>query len=342
MTEPRRILVVKLGAVGDCLHTLSAVRVLRRRFPEAEIGWLVETKSQEVVLGHPDLTRVHVWNRKSASAELRKGSVGAAWATVRATVAELRAARYDAAIDFQDLFKSGFFAWRSGARLRIGFARPREANFVFTNEWVRPREQDYHMVRRYMALLAPLGVDAAEAPLPASMFIPDDKKAVADEFFAREVPAGRPVVAINPAASLPRKIWPAERFGAVADRLCETFRVVPLLIWGPGEEPFVAAVRRAMKQESLVAPRTSIKELGRLLGKCALYVGNDSGPMHIASAMGAAGVGLFGPTDPRRVAPWSPNFRAVEPFEPFAKHRPVDGISVDQVYHAAAQLLEKL
>ena len=340
--EPKRILIVKLGAVGDCLHGLSAVGALRLVRPDAEIDWLVETKSQEVVLGHPDLNRVHVWNRRAAAADMKKGQVGAAWSTIREVVAAVRAVGYDAAVDLQNLFKSGFFTLRSGAPLRIGVGRPREGNFLFMNKWVRPREADYHMVRRYLALLAPLGVDPTVAPPPPAIFIPADKMRVADEFFIDDVPAGRPVVAINPAASLPRKVWPADRFAAVADRLVETFGVKPLLIWGPGEEPAVAAVRRAMKREALVAPRTSLKELAHLLSKCVMYVGNDSGPMHIAAAMGAAVVGLFGPTDPRRVAPLGPNVRAVEPFEPFSQSRAVDGIAVAQVYTAAAQLLEKL
>jgi ADP-heptose:LPS heptosyltransferase len=124
--------------------------------------------------------------------------------------------------------------------------------------------------------------------------------------------------------------------------LAETFGALPMVIWGPGEETLAAAVRRSMKRESLLAPPTSIKELAHLLSKCAAYVGNDSGPMHIAAAAGIGVVGLFGPTDPKRVAPWTPRTRAVEPFEPFSKKRSVEGLSVDQVYSAAAELLERL
>ena len=157
MDRPRSILIVKLGAVGDCIHTLVAAHVMRLTWPEITLGWLVEGKSKEVVLGCPDLNRVHVWNRRQTSADLQAGRAGRAWAEVRRVIAEMRAERYEIAIDFQNLFKSGFFAWQSGARRRIGFERLREANFLFMNDWVRaPR--DGHMVERYLDLLKPLGL----------------------------------------------------------------------------------------------------------------------------------------------------------------------------------------
>ena len=341
MDAPRRILIVKLGAVGDCLHTLIAVRELRRRFPEVRIGWVVETKSREVVAGHPAIDHLHVWDRKRTVAEWKKGNYRAGWQILSAVWQEIRAVGYDTAIDFQNLFKSGLFACRSGAPRRIGFRRCREANFLFTNLRVRPRPEQPHMVRRYLSLLEPLGVTVTDDPPAEPIVVPVDKKKAVDEFFAVRVSAGKTVVAFNPAASLPRKLWPIERFAEVADRLAETFDVLPLLIWGPGEEPLVEAMRGRMKREALVAPPTGIQELAHLLGKCALYVGNDSGPMHLAAAMGAAVVGLFGPTDPRRVAPWTKRSLAVEPFEPFHKRRRLDGITTDQVYRAAATLLER-
>jgi lipopolysaccharide heptosyltransferase I len=336
-----RILIVKLGAVGDCLHGLVAASVLRRERPDAVIGWLVETKSQEVVLGHPLLDHVHVWNRKATSADFSEGRLRDAWREIERTIHEVRAVGYDVAIDLQNLFKSGFFAWRSGAPMRIGFSRMREGNFLFTTRRVRTSEAQRHMVHRYLSLLAPLGITARDDPPAVPIMVPDDQRRATDSFFERSVPPGRPVVAINPAASLSPKVWPAERFAAVADRLVETHGITPLLIWGPGEEPLVDHVRQAMKRPALIAPPTTIKELAHLFTRCALYVGNDSGPMHLAAAMGCAVVGLFGPTDPRRVAPWSARQRAVEPFEPFFKNRSIDGVTIDQVYTAATELLGK-
>lgn len=341
MITPRRILIVKLGAVGDCLHALVAVRALRQRFPEATIGWVVESKSREVLDGHPDIDRLHVWNRRLSATEWKQGHLRTGWRPLGEVWREIRGVGYDVAIDFQNLFKSGLFAWRSGAALRIGFARLREANFLFTNRLVKPRPDQHHMVRRYLALLEPFGIETVGDPPAVPIAVPSEKKTAVDAFFATQALREKRVVAFNPAASLPRKLWPVERFAEVADRLAERGNIVPLLIWGPGEEGLVEAVRGRMKKPVLIAPPTTIKELAHLLSRCALYVGNDSGPMHLAAAMGSAVVGLFGPTDPRRVAPWTSRSIAVEPFEPFHKHRRVDGITTDQVVRAASTLLEQ-
>jgi lipopolysaccharide heptosyltransferase I len=342
LADPQRILIVKLGAVGDCLHTLIAARALRQRFPEAELGWLVETKSQDVVTGHPLLDRVHIWQRKRSSADFKSGHVTRALAPINTVVKEIRATRYDVAIDFQNLFKSGFFCWRSGAGLRLGFRRLREANFLFTNHRVRLRGDEYHMVRRYLALLRPLGVEVEGKPPAETVFVDAADRQVADDFVAVHDLGGKTVVALNPAASLPRKLWPASRLAEVADRLVDSAGIVPLIIWGPGEEPLVEAVKRNMKNAPLVAPATSIKELAHLLSKCTMYLGNDSGPMHLAAAMGAGVVGLFGPTDAARVAPWTERGRSVEPAEAFNKSRAIAGITAEQVYRAASELLEAL
>ncbi|MDP8224954.1 MAG: glycosyltransferase family 9 protein [Candidatus Lernaella stagnicola] len=339
MADPKRILIVKLGAVGDCLHTLVAARALREHFPDATLGWVVETKSQEVVSGHPLLDHVHIWRRKESSAELKRGHAIKAWRPLRETVAEIRQVGYDVAIDFQNLIKSGYFTWKSGAPIRIGFRRLREGNLLFTNTRVPVLPESHHMVRRYLGLLRPLGVVVEGTPPAEPIHIPEDKKAQVDDFFGRENLRG-PIVAINPAASLKKKLWPPERYAEVADRLVESHRVTPLITWGPGEEPLVEAVQRYMKHAPLVAPPTTIKELAYLFSRCRMYLGNDSGPMHLAAAMGCAVVGLFGPTDPKRVAPWTDQARCVEPLEPFSKHRPVDGVMVEQVVRAAVELLE--
>ncbi len=326
--------------MGDCIHTLVAAHALRAAWPGATLGWLVEGKSKEVVLGHPDLNHVHVWNRKQASADLRAGRVGSAWAETRRVIDELRAVGYEVAIDFQNLIKSGFFAWQSGARRRIGFERLREGNFLFTNDWVRTPSG--HMVERYLALLAPLGLTVGGKPAAVPIDVPAEKRVVGDEFFARNLPAGARVAAINPAASLPRKVWPAERFSALADRLAREAGLRPVILWGPGEEALANQVLRGMKEPGLLAPPTSIKELAHLLSRCTLYVGNDTGPMHLAAAMGIGVVGLFGPSDPKRVGPWTARACAVEPAEPFSTRRRMESISVDDVARAAIELAGRL
>jgi len=339
--KPKSILIVKLGAVGDCIHTLVAARVLRRRFPECTLGWLVEGKSKDVVLGHPDLDHVHVWNRKQSSADFFSGHPLRAKSEIDRVIHEIRGVGYEVAIDFQNLLKSGYFTRRSGAELRIGFDRLREGNFLFTNRRVTADAFSGHMVRRYLALLAPLGVEVKDDPPAVPIAVSDDDRQVVDSWWHDTLSAEERVVAINPAASLTRKLWPLSRYAEVADRLREQFGCRPLLIWGPNEQELVDEVAAQMKQEVLLAPPTTIKQLAYLFSRCTLYVGNDSGPMHLAAAMGIGVVGLFGPSDPRRVGPWTSKGRAVEPDEPFRKGRSMEGIDVERVVVAAAELLEK-
>lgn len=339
MSGPQSILIVKLGAVGDCIHALVAAHALRRAWPGITLGWIVEGKSKEVVLGHPDLDHVHVWNRRRSSVDLRAARPRQAWAETRRVIEEMREVGYEIAVDFQNLFKSGFFAWQSGARRRLGFERLREGSFLFMNDWRRvPRGG--HMVERYLKLLEPLGLKVEDRPPAVPIFVPEDKKKAADDFFAGQIPPGAKVVAINPAASLSRKVWPAERYAEAADLLARELGLLPLIIWGPGEEALANRVLHEMKAPGILAPRTTIKELAHLLSRCAVYVGNDTGPMHLAAAMGIAVVGLFGPSDPRRVGPWTARASAVEPPRPFSKNRRMEEITVEQVARAAAELLE--
>jgi lipopolysaccharide heptosyltransferase I len=307
MADPS-ILIVKLGAVGDCVHTLFALRALRERYPAARIDWVVEDKSRAVVDGHPDLTEVVRFPRKELSAALR-GRPDQLLATWSAFLGELRARRYDIAIDFQNLFKSGLATAASGARRRIGFRKLREGNFLFTNERPLKDPAARHAVERYFTLLRPLGIDAI--PERVEVFVPEDKRAAADRFFDAQGWNDAPVAAFNPGASWQNKKLDVRKYAAVADALAER-GVRGVVIWGPGEEKDAEALASAARSKPAIAPRTDIKELHHLLRRCRLYVGNDSGPMHLAAAAGIGVVGVFGPTDPARVAPWSPRARVVQ------------------------------
>ncbi|MCB1154096.1 glycosyltransferase family 9 protein [bacterium] len=295
------ILIVKLGAVGDCVHTLYALRALREHYPDARIGWVVETKTSAVVDGHPDLDEVIVFPRKQISMSIKAGQWSEARRRLAAFRRELRAKKYDVAIDFQNLFKSGLVTWFSGATTRIGFRKIREANFLFTNQRIDASNVS-HAIEKYFALLAPLGVRGI--PGGVGMKIRDEDKVVADEYFKAHSLAGVPVVAVNPGASWVNKMLPAAEYARAIDRLQDAGAKC-VLIWGPGEESLVVDVTNDCETEPLVAPATNLKELSYFLSRCAAYLGNDSGPMHMAAMAGCAVVVPFGPSDPRRVGPWS-------------------------------------
>ncbi|MCZ7585807.1 MAG: glycosyltransferase family 9 protein [Deltaproteobacteria bacterium] len=294
------LLIVKMGAVGDCVHTLYALRALRLRYPEARIGWVVEEKSLGVVEGHPDLTDIFVFPRRRMQTLWSEGRRAEAWRELRAFRKTLREQQYEVAIDFQNLAKSGFVAWASGASTRIGFRKWREGNFLFMNR--RHSSKGTHAIEKYFSLLRPLGIESI--PEAVEIAVPDVRKRPIDEFFNSEGLNGAKVVAVNPGASWPNKRLPVATFAAAIDDLARV-GIRSILIWGPGEEPLVNEIRFLAGSKPVVAPPTDIKELYYLLTRSDAYVGNDSGPMHIAAAAGIAVVGVFGPSDPGRVGPWS-------------------------------------
>ncbi|MBZ0272935.1 glycosyltransferase family 9 protein [bacterium] len=345
--DPASILIVKLGAVGDCVHTLPILVALRDRFPDARIGWVVEPKSRGVVEDHPALDETILFPRPEIQRLWHDGRARDAYRLWRTFARDLARRRYEIAIDFQNLFRSGLVAYASRAPRRIGFRRLREGNFAFMNEHIVPPDTAKHAVEKYAALIAPLG--ARSIPDRISIHVPPDKKATVDRFIDAQLPHGAAVVAINPGASWPNKRLDPARYGTLAARLAE-LGAAPIVIWGPGEEALRDAVVAASNGAAVAAPPTDLKELAQLLSRCRLYVGNDSGPMHIAAAMGCGVVAVFGPSDPRRVGPYTPARRVVAvpvPCAPCWKRRCplprvycMDRVSADDLYVAAAELLE--
>jgi lipopolysaccharide heptosyltransferase I len=346
---PRRILIVKLGAVGDVVHALYPLRALRRAFPDARIAWAVEDKSADVLAGQPDVDEVMVFPRRTAKGPWK------ALATFLTFARALRAFRPDVAIDLQTLFKSGLLTFLSGARTRIGFRKWREGNFLFTNVRVAARPEEKHAVEKYLALLRPLGIEpdrAIGAPTgadPVHLVASVEQGARVDAFLAT-LPAGPPVVAVNPGASWATKRWPASRYGEVARALADDPGATIVVLWGPGELAMAEAVRAAAGDRAFLAPETSLRELAHLLAHCALYVGGDTGPMHVAAAMGTAAVALFGPSDPARVGPWGVPSRIVEPlgfgclhcWKRACRRRCLEAIDAPTVTRAARSLLAEV
>ena len=339
-----RILIVKLGAVGDVVHTLLAYEALRAAYPDARIGWVVEDKSVDVLIDYPGIERFVFRRRKTG------GGVRALGEYVR-VARELRRFAPDVAIDFQALFKSGALARLSGAKRRIGFDKWREGNFLFTNERAQAGGDQRHAVEKNFALLTLLEKDGVAIPDAASIRTPlrfalgDAQRQVADRFFAENARTGVPVVAVNPGASWPTKRWPTARYGTVCGQLAET-GALPVVIWGPGEREMADEVIAGSGGSAVPAPKTSIRELAAFLARCDLYLGGDTGPMHIAAAVGTPVVALFAPSDPARVHPWGVPYRIVT--DPDCHHcwdrktcakNCINKIETDAVVDAARNLL---
>lgn len=283
-----KALVVRLGSLGDVVHAIPAAAALRHAYPESRIDWLVDARHRDLV----DL--VAVIDRVVAIS----GSTPRAWVQA---VRELRGAHYDVALDFQGLMKSAVLARASGAPRVLGFSiwhlREKTARPFYTSA---EEGEGGHAIRKNLRLLRALDIhDDERIEFPLAGF---ESPAVA----ALRATAGNGRFAlINPGAGWPNKRWPAEHFGALAAFVREVCGLTPVVLWGPGEQALAGAVVGASRGAAVLAPPTSVRDLVALSRAAEILVAGDTGPLHIASAVGTPTVSLFGPTDPARNGPWS-------------------------------------
>lgn len=333
-----KIAIVKLSSLGDVVHALPVAHALRRQFPQAHVTWIVEARELAILTGHPDLDAVvpvdtRLWRRLIWRPA---GAVEVGGKLSRLTE-RIRRARFDVAIDLQGLIKSGLLTAYTGAPLRIGFAfrHCREPlNAVFTTRRVTPPPEAVHIVEQYLSLLAPLGVKRA-APV---FHVPSESEAERriEEFLAEQgvKPRDR-LVALNPGAGRPSKRWPVERFARVAERLTVEAGARVLLLWGPDEEAMARSIAAGMTSRPILAPPTTIPALSALLRRSALMVASDTGPLHLAAALGTPSIGLYGPTRAERNGPYGPRCRGLQ-----SADGTLASISAAEVFRAALELLE--
>ena len=342
----QRILIIKLGAVGDVIHTLPVLETLRHCFPQAHIGWAVEEAAAPILEGNPALSELILLDRKKV-----RGASGLLY--FRQWLRSLREKHFETALDPHNLFKSGMIAYGSGASLRIGFKKFREGNFLFMNRRIKPASRHKHAVEKYLCLLAPLGIQETQWVLrfPLNWRPPDADRIErfwAQEGFDRPGVKHDAVVAINPGASWPSKRWMPDRYARVADRLVKEQGVRILISWGPGERALADGVARAMSEKGVIAPETDLKQLTALIKRCRLLVTGDTGPLHIAAALGVPTVSLFGPSDPARNGPYGHGHAVVRSPIPPATHWQkkevgdhwMKAISVEAVVEAAVSSLK--
>ena len=289
------ILIVRLGALGDIIHTVPAAAALRAAFPDARIDWLVDARHRPVVDLITVVDRAIVLERPSL----------AGW---MAAARRLRTVPYDVALDFQGLLKSAVLARASGARRVAGFSiwhlREKTARPFYseTAPGGRLSALGDHVIVKNLSLLRVLGISDPPIRFPLAEVDSDALVQV------REMLGGDgPFALINPGAAWPNKRWPPERFGEIAAFLQQVRRLPSIVLWGPGEEGLAGAVVETSEGAARVAPPTSLSDLLALARAASLMVSGDTGPLHIAAAAGTPTVALFGPTDPHRNGPWAPD-----------------------------------
>lgn len=297
-----KVLIIKLSSIGDVIHTLPALGALREGLgKKARIDWLVEEAASSVLAGHPLIDNVIVVKRGWARhfmENLRRARM-------------IAAERYDIVIDFQGLLKSGSWAALSRGSRRIGFSNAREMSPLFYNEKLPPFDIERHAVDRYLDLARYAGGRPGEAVFTLKAAGNAKKRAIAklrdagitdkDGFFA-----------VIPRARWATKLWADERFVEAAKRISADTGLVPLLIGGTSDVKSLDEMRAAIGGRAVsLAGRTDLLELAEVLRLSRCVVTVDSGPMHLAAAVGARVVALFGPTAANRTGPYGPGHRVV-------------------------------
>jgi lipopolysaccharide heptosyltransferase I len=295
-----RLLVLRLSALGDVIHTIPAVMSLKAT---NDITWVVEAPYRELVelvAGVKTIpVRMKKWTREPRAA--------------REAIRSMRG--FDTAIDFQGLIKSAALGWLSGAKTRIGFSaeaiREKPA-LLFTNRKIRV-DASKHIIDQNLQLAASSG---GERPAPAADW----------SAFPQPVPGYESSIVLLCGAGRANKLWPAERFRELAARIGPK----ALVVWGPGERELAEQIG------ARIAPPTNLRELAWILQNAEAVVGGDTGPLHLADALGAKVIGLYGPTDPRRNGPYYQPQHCINRF-PTTKW--MESISVEEVMNLLERAL---
>ena len=297
--------MVRLGAVGDVVRTLPAVSSLRAGFAGAHLAWLVEPRSAGVLEGQPWVDEVIVFQRPRVVEALKRGSLVTAARELASFARVLRGRRFDLVVDFHSILRSALMVRLSGAPVRVGYARPfgRELSWLQATDRAKIAPRRMSRFDRNQALVRYLGVDAPPDPTPFR---------VDPECLARVEAAlgtGPRPAAIHPGSSdtAAHKRWSPAAYGRFARALADARGIRSLVTWGPvrGEHEVARAVVKASGGAACLAPETPrIADLAALLAAARLYVGGDTGPMHLASLVGTPVLQILGPTHPIENAPW--------------------------------------
>ncbi len=346
--RPRKILVRSTNWIGDAVISLPALDALRKQFPDAEIVLVTKPWVSEVYWHYPGLLRQIIYD----PAGKHRGPRG-----FRNLIEDLRAEHFDMAVLFQNAFHAAWMAWRARIPVRIGYARDGRGPLLTESVEVPPRAAYGHEAYYYFHLLYRAGlIEKPEPEQPLSdvrLALREAETSWAEKrLHSLRLDGPRTLMGIHPGASFgPAKRWPPERFAALADRLIVALRADVLIFGSAAEAPLAESIARLMKRSpTVLAGKTTLTQMMALLAYCRLVVTNDSGPMHLAAALGLPLVAVFGSTDERATGPLSSRARVVKhpvPCSPCGlRECPIDfrcmhGVTVEDAYKAAMKLMER-
>jgi heptosyltransferase-1 len=314
-TTPNRIMIVKLSAIGDVVHTLPALNALRRHFTKAHIAWLVEETAADLVIGHPALDEVLISRRKTWIKGFNTNCRRQHLHDLIDFIGRLRRQRYDLVLDFQASLKGMVLIALARAQRKIGFGRGlahQEHSYLVLNERIPAVSMETHALDRNLLMLQAIGVDCRqiEYNLPITA---DHRRNVSQLQSEAGQRMDGPFAAINPMAQWESKLWFQRGFARVADHLQIDLGLPVVFTGGPSDRPYIETIRSLMRtQAPNLAGRTDLLTLAALLQQAQLMITTDTGSMHIAAAVGTPTVALFGPTVPWRTGPYGQGHRVIQ------------------------------
>lgn len=275
-----KILIIKLRAIGDVLLSTPVIENLKTTFPHIQIDFIVEKFAGDVLKGNPWLTKIHTFSKKEET------SFG--------LIKKIRSERYDVVFDLFVNPRTALVTRLSGAKFRVGF--PFRGRTYAYNFLVPPRGGEVHNVDFNLDALRFFQIPI----VTRNPFFPIDSEAkkFAELWLHETGLSGKKIIAFNAGGGWITKKWRIEQFAQLADTIKKNFSCEILLFWGPGEFEEIEHLKMQMRHDCFVVPKTSLKQMGALLLHCSALISNDSGPMHIAAAVGVPTLGIFGPTNP--------------------------------------------
>lgn len=295
-------LIVKLSAIGDVVHTLPAVAALRQAYPDSRITWIAERSAATILVGNTTIDELIIIDTKRWRKKFWQPSI---WKEIIQTIKKLHTIPIDIAFDFQGLLKSGLIALLSGSKKRLGFSNNglrEKASRLFLSQQVDVNDQA-HIIEKNLQLVATLEVrnqNAYQFPISTSS---QDEEYITNLLGKYNLSQ---FAIINPGGGWPTKIWSPTYFGQIGDWLWENYQLASLVTFGPGEENLAQSVVKASRLGHTYQIDTSLKQFISLARRAAIFIGGDTGPLHLAAACNTPIVGIYGPTIASRNGPFDP------------------------------------
>ncbi len=336
----KKVLIIKPSSLGDIIHALPVANALKDAVPGINIDWAVFKAYEPVLAGHPAISNIIAFDRN-------KGGFG----EISRFAMALRAGEYDAVIDLQGLLRSGLMTLFCRAGRKIGFRNAREGAGFFYNEKIRVTDTEMHAVDRYLLAIGAFGIAPPRTPQFDIATGPADLAEAGRILKNAGIDEGEEFAVIAPSARWITKRWEAEKFSRLALELKERMGLKYIFIGSADEAGVMSGLEDLAGRESFAFGKTSLKGLAALLGRARLIITNDSGPMHIAAAMGTKVLAIFGPTIPGRTGPYGRGHRVITSgaaCSPCLKRECPEknnmmcmkDITVENVFRAAEEMLE--